>query len=93
MKPVRRCLGCYSSDSKDNLLRVVAVSGRVVVDGAQNMPGRGGYVHRKPECVKRSVRSRVWARALRESGLDLGDLEALTQVGTDEKAERLMDLS
>lgn len=93
MGPVRRCLGCYRSDSKEKLLRVVAVAGQAVIDRAQNMPGRGGYVHPERECVTRSIRSRTWAKALREPTLNLSDLDALTTVGTDEKAERLMDLS
>ena len=85
MGPVRRCVGCRQSDSKDNLLRVVVQAGRVAIDESATLPGRGAYVHRSTECIDTSVRTKAWARALKESGLDT---EALTLLaGSVEKAK------
>lgn len=74
MGPVRRCLGCRRSDSQENLLRIVAVASRAVVERSVTLPGRGAYVHRDGECVEKSLRSAGWRRALREPELDTADL-------------------
>ena len=80
----RRCLGCRQSDAKDNLLRVVSIEGQAIVDRKQALPGRGGYVHHNAECVSQSIRSRAWARALKEPGLELGEIIRLAPAGNDE---------
>jgi uncharacterized protein len=49
---------------KAELLRLVAVSGRVVLDPAAKMPGRGAYVC-GPDCCERAVKRRAVSRALR----------------------------
>jgi predicted RNA-binding protein YlxR (DUF448 family) len=49
---------------KPELLRLVAVSGRVVLDPAATLPGRGAYVC-GPECAERAVKRRAVSRALR----------------------------
>jgi predicted RNA-binding protein YlxR (DUF448 family) len=49
---------------KPELLRLVAVRGRVVVDPAAKMPGRGAYVC-GPDCAERAVKRRAVSRALR----------------------------
>ena len=84
MEPNRRCLGCRQSDVKSNLLRVVAHDGRAIVDREQTLPGRGGYVHHSAECVSQSIRSRAWVRALKEPGLELGEIIRLAPAGNDE---------
>jgi len=86
MGPIRRCLGCHRSDSKDQLVRIVVHEGRAIVDRAKALPGRGGYVHPEPECVNRSIRSRVWGRALRNADLDLGELNIPSTVGNEERS-------
>lgn len=95
MSPVRRCLGCKTSDAKENLVRIVAVERRLVVDEAARRAGRGAYVHRREQCVERSIRTRAWGRALRVS--DPLDVEALARIGATashtEMADGLMDLS
>jgi predicted RNA-binding protein YlxR (DUF448 family) len=86
MEPIRRCLGCHRSDSKDLLVRIVVHEGRAIVDRAKTLPGRGGYVHPDQECVTRSIRSRVWGRALKQADLDLSELNIPSTVGNDERS-------
>jgi len=86
MGPIRRCLGCHRSDSKDQLVRIVVHEGRAIVDRAKALPGRGGYVHPDSECVNRSIRSRVWGRALKTADLDLGELNIPSTVGNEERS-------
>jgi predicted RNA-binding protein YlxR (DUF448 family) len=95
MGPTRRCLGCRRSDTKDNLLRVVAVGAKCVVDWEGVLPGRGAYVHPARKCVMNSLRRNVWFEAFNKvTGLDVTELENWEATASHtEMAERLMDLS
>ncbi|MGH7852217.1 MAG: YlxR family protein [Candidatus Binatia bacterium] len=47
-RPQRTCLGCGARESQDRLIRLaVTDQGRLIVDKSQ---GRGGYLHKNPEC-------------------------------------------
>jgi predicted RNA-binding protein YlxR (DUF448 family) len=45
-------------------MRLVAVSGRVVLDPDATMPGRGAYLC-GPACAERAIKRRAVSRALR----------------------------
>ncbi len=52
-EPRRTCVGCREEGGKDELVRLVrAASGEVSVDEAGRAPGRGAYLHRRPECIE-----------------------------------------
>ena len=73
--PARRCVACRKSGEKRGLLRLVLGSGGVVCpDEAQNRPGRGAYVHRRPECLLASSDAGKLAHAFRvdRSAVDIG---------------------
>jgi predicted RNA-binding protein YlxR (DUF448 family) len=95
MGPTRRCLGCRRNDSKDVLLRVVAVGEKLVVDREGVLPGRGAYVHPTGQCIFFSLRKNVWPAALKTgSSLDVSELDNWEATASHtETAERLMDLS
>lgn len=59
-------------EAKDAMVRIAAVGARVRPDSEARMPGRGGYLHRRAECLVRFERSRVKEfRSLRRKvGLD-----------------------
>ena len=74
-------MGCRQRAPQADLLRVVAVVGSAGYlaepDHHQQQPGRGAYVHRRPECLDLAVRRRAFPRALRLSGpLDLAPVWA-----------------
>lgn len=55
-KAVRQCLGCRDRTARDTLLRLVAApDGTLVVDLRGRLPGRGGWVHPRPECLEAIV--------------------------------------
>ncbi len=63
--PIRQCLGCRAQKPKNELLRVVrGPDGTVSLDFRGKQPGRGAYVCRDPDCLKKAVRSRALERAL-----------------------------
>ena len=63
--PMRQCTGCREMKPKRDLIRVVrAPDGGIHMDLRGKASGRGAYVCRDPECLKRAVRSRALERGL-----------------------------
>ncbi len=63
--PVRQCLGCREHLPKNQLVRIVrSPDGRVFADFSGKANGRGAYLCRNPECLKKAARSRALERAL-----------------------------
>ena len=66
--PIRQCLGCREQKAKNEMLRVVrAPDGSVSLDFRGKAPGRGAYLCRSADCLRRAVRSRALERALEVS--------------------------
>lgn len=62
--PMRQCTGCREMKPKRELLRVVrSPEGEISLDFRGRKPGRGAYVCRNAECLKKSVRTRGLERA------------------------------
>ena len=63
--PMRQCTGCREMKPKKELVRVVrSPQGEIHMDLKGKSPGRGAYVCRDPDCLKKAVRSRALARGL-----------------------------
>jgi len=63
--PMRQCLGCREMKPKPELVRVVrSPEGAVSVDLRGKAPGRGAYVCRSADCLKKALRSKALGRAL-----------------------------
>jgi len=61
-------VGCRTRESATGLLRVVAVDGALVPDPRGRLPGRGAWLHLRPECLDRAERRSAFPRALRVPG-------------------------
>ena len=62
--PQRQCVGCREMKDKKPLLRVVrSPEGEISLDFVGKKPGRGAYVCRDVECLKRARKSRALERA------------------------------
>jgi len=63
--PERQCLGCREMKPKAELVRVVrSPEGTVSVDLRGKAPGRGAYVCRSADCLKKALRSKAVSRSL-----------------------------
>ncbi|MBQ1372361.1 MAG: YlxR family protein [Oscillospiraceae bacterium] len=63
--PLRQCLGCREMKPKPELVRVVrSPEGTVSVDLRGKAPGRGAYVCRSADCLKKALRSKALSRNL-----------------------------
>ncbi|MGI6106790.1 MAG: RNase P modulator RnpM [Lachnospiraceae bacterium] len=65
-KPVmRQCVGCGQVREKKDMIRVVRrPDGSAAIDTTGKMNGRGAYLCRNPECLKKAVRKKSLARSL-----------------------------
>lgn len=58
-KPERTCIGCMQRDFKSQMVRLAAIGEVVKLDGDAGVAGRGGYLHRREECLRKFTRSKV----------------------------------
>lgn len=57
--PQRQCLGCNEHRPKAELLRVVRTAeGNIELDFTGKKSGRGAYICKDPECLKKARKSR-----------------------------------
>ena len=63
--PVRQCVGCREHRPKRELVRVVrSPEGKVSLDFSGKANGRGAYVCRDAQCLKKALRSNALGRSL-----------------------------
>ena len=76
--PMRMCVGCREMKEKRDLIRIVRTpDGEAVLDPTGKISGRGAYVCRQAECLKRSIRQKQLERQL-EITLTPEIIDALT---------------
>ena len=76
--PMRMCVGCREMKEKRELIRIVRTpEGEVALDPTGKRSGRGAYVCRQAECLKRSIRQKQLERQL-QTELSEAVTEALT---------------
>ena len=62
--PLRRCTGCGEMNPKKELVRgVESPEGEISLDLTGKSPGRGAYVCRSAECLRKARKSRGLERA------------------------------
>lgn len=62
--PMRQCVGCREMKEKNQLIRAVrSPEGEVTLDFKGKKPGRGAYLCKNIECLKRARKSRALERA------------------------------
>lgn len=62
--PMRMCVGCREMKPKRELIRVVkSPEGQVTMDPTGRKPGRGAYVCKSAECLKRAIKQKQLERA------------------------------
>ena len=63
--PMRMCVGCREMKEKREMIRIVRTpEGNAVLDPTGKRSGRGAYVCRQAECLRRAIRQRQLERQL-----------------------------
>ena len=58
-KPLRTCMGCNNTKEKNDLLRIVkSKEGEISVDLTGKKNGRGAYICKDEECLKKLQKSK-----------------------------------
>ena len=58
-QPVRRCTGCGEHFPKKELIRVLRTpEGEIVLDATGKKSGRGAYICKRAECLKKARRAK-----------------------------------
>ena len=64
-EPIRMCAGCRERAPKKDLIRVVRTpEGELILDARNKAPGRGAYICRKTDCLRKARKSRALERML-----------------------------
>jgi predicted RNA-binding protein YlxR (DUF448 family) len=74
--PQRTCVACREVQAKGTLVRIVRTADGVFPDAKGKLPGRGAYLHARPECWQRMAE--VLPNALRTE-LTAADLQRLQE--------------
>lgn len=62
--PLRQCLGCREMKPKRELIRVVrSPEGEISLDFKGKAAGRGAYVCRDAQCLKKAIKARALEKA------------------------------
>ena len=63
--PIRMCAGCRQRAAKKELIRIVRTpDGDLILDARDKAPGRGAYICRKAECLRKAQKSKSLERML-----------------------------
>lgn len=66
--PLRQCLGCREMMPKNQLIRIVRSNeGEFAVDVTGRLNGRGAYICKNPECLKKAVGSKALEKSFKVS--------------------------
>ena len=64
--PLRQCVGCNEMKSKKDMLRVLKkAEEEVVLDTTGKMKGRGAYLCKNAECLKKAMKHKGIERSLK----------------------------
>ena len=63
--PMRKCVGCQEMKEKKSLIRVVKTAeGDIILDDTGKKNGRGAYICKSLECVKKAKKTKALERSL-----------------------------
>ena len=65
--PMRKCVGCGEMKPKKDLMRILKTeSGEFLVDADGKKNGRGAYICRSVECLRKAVKSKGLERSFKQ---------------------------
>ena len=64
--PQRKCIACQDRDAKRDLVRIVKnKEGQIFLDKTGKANGRGAYICKDSECLKKAIKSKALNRAFK----------------------------
>ena len=66
--PMRQCVGCGEMKSKKEMMRILkTLEGPIVLDVTGKKNGRGAYLCRKQDCLKKAIKGKGLERSFKMS--------------------------
>ena len=75
---MRKCIGCMQSKPKSELVRIACYEGELSLDLTGRAKGRGVYLCRDAECIKKAMKKKAIQRSFSQ-GISLEKSEAILQ--------------
>lgn len=64
--PQRKCIACQDRESKKELIRIVKnKDGEIFLDPSGKANGRGAYICKSSECLKKAIKTKALNRAFK----------------------------
>ena len=64
--PMRKCVGCGEMKDKKGLIRIIRTNeGEILLDATGKANGRGAYICKSAECLKKAGRNKGLERSLK----------------------------
>ena len=64
--PMRKCVGCGEMKDKKDLIRIIRTGeGEILLDATGKANGRGAYICKSAECLKKAARNKGLERSLK----------------------------
>lgn len=76
--PVRKCICCGERFFKKDLIKIVLNDGKISLDTAQKLEGRGAYICKNPECRDTLIKKRCLNRAFKRQ-IDTSEYEQILE--------------
>lgn len=64
-EPMRMCSVCRKKSLKTQLIRIVRVGGKYIIDNDGKAQGRGAYICKKHECISKCVAKKLLDRSFK----------------------------
>lgn len=65
IKTQRRCIACRQPLLQSEMIRICKIDGKVLIDKDKKCEGRGAYVCKNENCIKKTVKNKLINRAFR----------------------------
>lgn len=84
--PQRKCIACQERDSKKGLIRIVKnKDGEIFLDPTGKANGRGAYICKSSECLKKAIKTKALNKAFK---IDVADEVYETLISQIEEYEK-----
>jgi len=64
--PMRMCIACRESKTKENFVRVVKTQDGFIVDSLNKVTGRSAYICNNKECIDKVIKNRLLNKSFKQ---------------------------
>ena len=65
IKQERKCVACRENKQQNEMLRLARINSCYMFDDKNNTGGRGAYVCKNNECIRNTIKKKLFNRAFR----------------------------